>query len=34
MVSEVLFGKTVNSQTLPDGLNAFQQALTRHFVRQ
>jgi lipid-binding SYLF domain-containing protein len=31
--SEVLFGKMANSQTLPDGLNGFQQALTRHFVR-
>lgn len=32
--SEVLFGKTPNSQTLPEGLNAFQQALTRYFARQ
>jgi lipid-binding SYLF domain-containing protein len=32
--SEVLFGKAINSQTLPEGLDAFQQALTRYFVRQ
>jgi lipid-binding SYLF domain-containing protein len=31
--SEVLFGQPVNSQSLPEGLNAFQQALVRYFVR-
>lgn len=32
--SEVLFGKPDDAQSLPEGLNAFPQALTRYLVRQ